>query len=132
MTKDLAGLLLLHDLAAPSGGGLKPELLALLRREQAAAGQGAIPLGQPARSAGPARQNATAEQLAAPGIAVLGAARAARRRDTVSPAPCTVAETAQNTTLGTGPAPDPGAGGSAAPQERRPGMAPGRNTGGKP
>ncbi|MEM8698681.1 MAG: hypothetical protein AAGF44_05890 [Pseudomonadota bacterium] len=79
----MRNLLLLHDLAAPFGGGLKPELEALLRSETEIAAQGAIPLPVTLHSAGPARQHASAAELDSEEVTVLAmASTAGTRRST--------------------------------------------------
>ncbi|MEM7237023.1 MAG: hypothetical protein AAF501_04265 [Pseudomonadota bacterium] len=77
MSGDLQRLLILHDLASPFGSGLKPELEILLRGTAEAAAQGAIPLPVAVHSAGPSEQHATAEQLLASDVHVLGRSPAA-------------------------------------------------------
>ncbi|MEM6622749.1 MAG: hypothetical protein AAF674_11015 [Pseudomonadota bacterium] len=75
MAGDLQFLLSLHKMAAPFGSGLKPELAKMLaeRAQQAdRAAEGAVPLGAPLASVGPAHQAATDAQLSAAGIPRIG------------------------------------------------------------
>ncbi|MEO0958187.1 MAG: hypothetical protein AAFY66_06955 [Pseudomonadota bacterium] len=75
MADQLHSLLTLHTLAAPYGGGLKPELVALLSERDRAASDGAVPLPVRQASAGPAFQRATDEELAAAGVPRIGEQR---------------------------------------------------------
>ena len=71
MADDISRLLAMHDQASAFGDGLKPELLRLLRHTASQSAMGAIPLRMRAKSAGPAEQRATEEQLSSAGIAIL-------------------------------------------------------------
>ncbi|MEM9222409.1 MAG: hypothetical protein AAGB11_08405 [Pseudomonadota bacterium] len=82
MTDETSRFFALHQLAARSGEGLRPEFEALLRRHAGEPVDGVVRFDPPTRSAGPAHQMATKEQLEDPDITVLPAVQngPARRR----------------------------------------------------
>ena len=64
-TLPLSGL---HQLASQFGEGLRPELAALLCRDEELQREGVVPLGAAPRSSGPAVQNASDAALEAAGV----------------------------------------------------------------
>ncbi|MEM6943976.1 MAG: hypothetical protein AAF565_09545 [Pseudomonadota bacterium] len=71
MSDCLTRLLHMHDLAAPHGGGLKPELAAMLRERLNGPAAGVTPLPVPVASAGPAHQPVSEAALDDAGIPIL-------------------------------------------------------------
>ena len=74
MDSDFAHLLRMHDVAAPLGSGLKPELYDLLVRNRPEPSETVRPLGAPQASSGPATHNLSADELDARGVTRIGQA----------------------------------------------------------
>ncbi|GAB5377940.1 MAG: hypothetical protein AcusKO_44020 [Acuticoccus sp.] len=76
MNRDIFPFFGLHQLASRLGDGLRPELARLMERDAELAALGVVRLAPAGQRAAPVRQQATAEELRAAGVAVLPAAGA--------------------------------------------------------